>query len=1061
MPYRFGALLLLAGSVAAFAQEPAGESAASTPRDEPAAATLTEGFESERPTWRQEDAEGWAAIRLQAHDRTSRARHGGQRSEHFALASDGPDGSVFYSYPLPRIPLVADLEVSLYARASQPAVQLLAQVILPGDTDPATGRPSFVRVAGGSIDVPDRWQRLAMADLRTAVERQVRLLRFQTRRPIPTEGAYLDRIIVNIHTGGGETEVFLDDLRVSPVPATAILAATPELRTPLTPAPATAAASSNAPAPAASAKIQVEAGRLSRDGRDWFPVLLQAPGADLAQAMPFGFDVVAVPVDSDPEKLDAVVRQGGLLMPDLGAVSPDDREPPDPPTALEAMGRFPHPGSVAFWSLGSELGSPTMAEERTEAAERARALLEELRGQEAEGSTLTTATLTGDFPRYAMPGQNLDLLGVETMAWGTSREPSDVLEYLQQRRRLTALWNINVPFWAWVDASVPRTVRSAVWGGEVPPAWGGQRVQPEQVRLATYLALMAGYRGIAYRSDAELTRDAGRTLLYEMGLLNAEIDLVEPLLARGADPIQFLSTYPPDPTNLHLAGGSSTLSGLGKANTNIPKEYPPHPSIRAASLSTRDGRTRLVLIADVAPGAQWQPGQLAFNDLKVVVPGAPASAQAFEVRLGGGRWLERDRVPGGVRFTLPEFGVATMVVLTTDLSQGEQIARQIERIRPRAVDLAIRQAQQQLQVAADINARLHNIGIDSRDSKDLLRQANEYLKTAEEDFTRLEYEAAWDNARRATRPARLLMRAHFDQASYRLHEATASWRDREAGLPPRPKIQEGKPIPRDPYAAARRKLPPLQVQPIASPPLTAWQTLPQHYIWCDWVETGIFSRNLLESGNLDQMKPEDLSQNGWANASYTDPRTRTALRLIDAKLPGDQGRGQVLKLTVHPAAEGGIDRVGSFLDHPAAAVRTPPVAVKARQFLRISVLVKLPRGIPAGAGGLIVRDSLGGEALQYRFVAPLPDWSQVVLYRRVPADGMMTVTLGLAGFGEAFFDDVRIERLEQEGGTPVEPAGGDLAGRLPAPSPRSPRLPSPAPSNGARSAAGTTRSTVR
>ena len=48
-----------------------------------------------------------------------------------------------------------------------------------------------------------------------------------------------------------------------------------------------------------------------------------------------------------------------------------------------------------------------------------------------------------------------------------------------------------------------------------------------------------------------------------------------------------------------------------------------------------------------------------------------------------------------------------------------------------------------------------------------------------------------------------------------------------------------------------------------------------------------------------------------------------------------------------------------------------------------------------------------------------------MLYRKAPADGTLTVTLGLAGYGEAFFDDFRVDLVEADEGPP-DP---DLASR--------------------------------
>ena len=42
-----------------------------------------------------------------------------------------------------------------------------------------------------------------------------------------------------------------------------------------------------------------------------------------------------------------------------------------------------------------------------------------------------------------------------------------------------------------------------------------------------------------------------------------------------------------------------------------------------------------------------------------------------------------------------------------------------------------------------------------------------------------------------------------------------------------------------------------------------------------------------------------------------------------------------------------------------------------------------------------------------------PSFSRVVLFRKAPADGTFTVTLGLAGYAEAYFDDFRVEVIEE------------------------------------------------
>jgi hypothetical protein len=63
----------------------------------------------------------------------------------------------------------------------------------------------------------------------------------------------------------------------------------------------------------------------------------------------------------------------------------------------------------------------------------------------------------------------------------------------------------------------------------------------------------------------------------------------------------------------------------------------------------------------------------------------------------------------------------------------------------------------------------------------------------------------------------------------------------------------------------------------------------------------------------------------------------------------------------------------------------------------------------------------------------------VVLFRRAPADGVMTVTLGLASYGEAFFNDFKIEVAEGPAGS--APAELATPSRPSLPDPSTPPLP--------------------
>ena len=139
---------------------------------------------------------------------------------------------------------------------------------------------------------------------------------------------------------------------------------------------------------------------------------------------------------------------------------------------------------------------------------------------------------------------------------------------------------------------------------------------------------------------------------------------------------------------------------------------------------------------------------------------------------------------------------------------------------------------------------------------------------------------------------------------------------------------------------------------------------------------------------------------------------------LDQVSPDNYDGNRVIKLKVAPEKEDEIDTIlPKFFDFPVAAIRSPPIPVQANNLIRISVLVKRPYLSPGGLGGVIVRDSIGGEQFQFRTNAPLSSFSRVVLFRKAPADCTFTVTLGLAGYAEAYFDDFRVEVIERDDGS--------------------------------------------
>jgi hypothetical protein len=388
--------------------------------------------------------------------------------------------------------------------------------------------------------------------------------------------------------------------------------------------------------------------------------------------------------------------------------------------------------------------------------------------------------------------------------------------------------------------------------------------------------------------------------------------------------------------------------------------------IKAAVLRYEGGV--LVLPIWLGKGAQFVPGQLATNNLELVIPGAPADAQVWEISPGDVRALSHERVAGGMKVIIPEFGLTTALVLTNDVNavDGGQIGRlqqAARRTRKLAAQYSYDLAVEELAKVERVNSLLEQARQVQPDGQALLAEARKRLGTAREAWSRdteSDFRVAFAESQRALRPLRILMRAHWDRATQPLDS------------------------------------------PVASPYAVSFFTLPDHWRLAEEVKSLKPAVNILSGGDFEQR--DEQTAHAWSMQEVTlDPVKLNARRIADKAQEGKQ----CLKLEVKPndpkLAPGALER--TFL-----AVNTPAYPMQPGSLVRISGWVKIPEAIEASPDGVLFYDSIGGEPLAVRLTAATP-WRKFTLYRRVPQSGSVSVTMALTGIGSAYFDDIRIEPL--------------------------------------------------
>jgi len=994
---------------------------------------LRDGFEERQPIWLREYSD--ATVNLIAHERSNRAAHGGRLSERFQFEAGG--GSRFFvSYATPHIPVSDDLNVVLYVRSNRAGIQIFLRIVLPADVDPVSKTPSFILVPGPIFDQVDRWQRLEMSHIGPAIEQQVRVKRTEVQRAVSLEGAYIERVLVNLMGDPGQTEVFLDDLEISPV-ARDLLPGQPGAKDKGRARAADAPLADGADA-AGDHRAHYPPFRLERNFLEklaagpryvpWFPTAIDAPGADVAKLRGAGFDTLFENVKADPARLQDALRRGFMFIPRVSPVTAEDTTQ----RLLDEIAAFPHRQAVTFWYLGDRLGRDReLAARETELA-RTRRALAALRKLDGNDSHLGLASVEGDLRLFARAPVGLDTIAIRPRFWGSGVGLLENFLYLIQRRESTVGSNLGALFWAWIPAAAPAGVSRNIWGDDTPPesAWTSPPVQPAQLRLMTYLALSAGYRGLVFEADAGLTRNAGEILRIEMSFLNLEIDLFEDILASNDGAIP---TYPVNDPNPPVIPPNATNQRRQKKV----KELPPRPGMLAAAIPLRERKGVVLFVGEYADMAQYQPPQMAADKVRLT-PVLPQGSQVFEVSPGEVKVLTPTREAGGREFFIQEFDTTSLLLCTTDLNLYQRVQAQVDSVRPRAVPMAIRQAELLLEEVTEVHRRLeadgHQIrsdaelkmrrkaGIETRppDAKDLLAKAEEYIKSARDAYEREDYAWAWAEARRASRPLRVLMHGHWTQANAALVEAAGKMYPKR----PKPAPGERKPPPD----------PPLLVPPVACPPCISFYTLPEAYIWADWIKgrQGFgFGPNRVPSGSFDD--EGEISAAGWANIGRQVEGITTKISTVRSEDtepkepwmfgfdPEREAENKVIKLTVAPEDPTQLDTtLPPVLDFPVAAIRSPEIRVEANNLIRISVLVKRPYRSSPGVGGVIVRDTIGGEQFQFSTTAEVARFSRVVLYRKAPANGTFSVTLGLAGYQDVYFDDFRVEVIE-EGERPIGP----------------------------------------
>ncbi|MDR2115825.1 MAG: hypothetical protein LBP87_05530 [Planctomycetaceae bacterium] len=484
----------------------------------------------------------------------------------------------------------------------------------------------------------------------------------------------------------------------------------------------------------------------------------------------------------------------------------------------------------------------------------------------------------------------------------------------------------------------------------------------EQLRMQVYLALATGAHGILFTSNTPLTNN------------DPESEFRRTALELLNWQLQLMEEW-------FAAGNVSPV--LVKSNRR---------SMSSAVIQA--GRSRLLI-----PIWQENRNQMALSaaivgNVKYVISGIPETYDAYHLVPGGLYPIDTKRVAGGVQIELPEANLNSLIFFGEVDAIYANIGKRAKEIGARAAYLACRLAELQLAATEQVlsvlkqSAEMKAIPVHPKDNLPLIAVK--------------EQETMINTTKKAIDLAKNLAQRHPPDYARAYLQAEIATR----GL----RVAAREML----FEATRHELN-LCMTPVS----VSFATLPYYLIAYQRTNGAKLGENRLPGGDMESLY--QMNQVGWETVSHRIEGVASPKRdtVAGAKRSGQNG----LQITVLPTS---LEDKPVQLETMPIWMTTPPIPVRMGEMICVHGWIRILRRLESTVDGLMIFDSLGGEALALRFLET-GDWREFAFYRNIPEDGNYYVTFGLQGLGEVHIDDVNISAVEfevplQVPATPQQPA---------------------------------------
>ncbi len=364
--------------------------------------------------------------------------------------------------------------------------------------------------------------------------------------------------------------------------------------------------------------------------------------------------------------------------------------------------------------------------------------------------------------------------------------------------------------------------------------------------------------------------------------------------------------------------------------------------------------------------------------ISFTVPGASEANDAFELSPAGLRPLARRRVTGGLRIMLSDGDRSSPVVITQDPLVMAALSRKAAQLGRRMFELQRKISASNLALVADLQRRLASQGRWLPQNTKLLETARQRFNQSASIAGTNDLPLAEERARQALLALRQIERAQWNEAASALNS------------------------------------------PLTSPLAVSFQTSPEHWQLMSTIESARRDPNRLRGGECESL--ETMLGAGWKHMQHRQVGMATAVELT-----ADHPHSGQFALRLRVTAEDPRQEP-EVVETPPVWITAAPVAVEPGELVEISGFARVPKAIRGSVDGLLILDSITGDALAER-IRTTVDWQEFKLFRVVPQSGNLTVTFALTGLGEAWIDDVQIRAVDRGPANPQVtrlPAAGSV-----------------------------------